>query len=74
MSEWTIKRKAQIKQRVFGIALAVGTAGFWFWLLNYGTEYIWYAPIALMFIGGGLWLAVTDNNYFYEDETEVRDE
>lgn len=72
MSEWTMKRKAQIHQRLFGICLAVFTAGFWFWLLSYGTEYIWYAPIAVPIIGAGLGLVVTDNNYFYDEE--VRDE
>lgn len=74
MSEWTMKRKAQIKQRLFGSSLAVFTAGFWFWLLNDGTEYIWLAVIALPIIMAGLSLVVTENNYFYDDETEVSDE
>jgi len=70
MSEWTKRRKAQIHQRLFGICLAVFTAGFWFWLLSYGTEFIWYAPIALLIIFSGLWLAVTDKIYFTDEEDE----
>ena len=68
MSEWRRNRIAQIKQRLFGAGFAVGVAAFWLWLLTQGTEYIWYAPLAIPMIGGGLWLMITDNNYFIEDE------
>lgn len=70
MSEWRRNRIAQIKQRLFGAGLAVFTAGFWFWLLSYGTEYIWYAPLAIPIILCGLNLVITEKNYFIEDEEE----
>ena len=70
MSEWRERRIAQIKQRLFGAGFAAFVAAFWFWLLTQGSEYIWYAPIAMPMIGGGLWLMLTDDNYFYEKEGE----
>ena len=70
MSEWTRRRKAQIQQRLFGVSIAVISAGVWFWLLSYGTEYIWLGIIAVPWILVGLHTALTDKEIFWEMEDE----
>lgn len=73
MSEWSKRRKAQIQQRLFGVGVACGATAFWFWLMSYGTEYIWFGLVAIPFIVAGLWHALTDEEVFWEMEEEDND-
>ena len=70
MSEWTMKRKSQIEQRLCGVGMAVFFAVFWFWLLTQGAEYIWLGIVVVPFIVLGLWLALTEKDVFWEMEDE----
>ena len=66
MTEWTMKRKAHIRQRIAGTITAIITAAFWLWLTTYGPEYLWYGCVALPIISGGVWLATTPRNMLWE--------
>ena len=66
MNNWTMKRKAHIKQRIAGTITALIVASCWLWLVSYGPEFLWYGIIAIPFIGGGIWAATTPRNMLWE--------
>lgn len=66
MQDAIFERNAHIRQKIWGLILAVFCLGMWIWLTTYDVKLIWWGTELFPMACIGFWLMLTERNIPWE--------